>query len=320
MRIPKEFITICTRIGNEYTWVQGTGGNISVKVSDTEMLIKASGMSISDIRDDKGLVKVRYREILRSIAGNSKDAEYDKILNNASDNGLRPSMETVVHSVLGKYVVHTHPVSVNMIACLEEGEYILRKILGVDFIWVKYCAPGAELSREIFRIMKNYDVSRDLVIIMQNHGMIISTEDITRNFGLNREVISKADKYLEEKNLPRYCKDALLDKGTAYASTAPVIKEYMKLDNKLRFVFPDAVVFGHNVFTGQDKSIRVVNDDTIVYEMEKQKAEKVNSMLTLHMYFMVNLSGLGKFNTLNEEDVQKILDMESEKHREKMLK
>ena len=44
------FLKLCNYIGNNYELVQGTGGNVSLKLNKEEMLIKASGMKISDIK------------------------------------------------------------------------------------------------------------------------------------------------------------------------------------------------------------------------------------------------------------------------------
>ncbi|MBN2367892.1 class II aldolase [Candidatus Woesearchaeota archaeon] len=322
MKIPNEFIEICKKIGDKYSWVQGSGGNISLKTSETEMLIKASGFSISDIDETKGLVSVDYKKILQSLPNIGKnDFAYEDLLKNTSANsGLRPSMEAGFHSALGKYVVHSHPVSVNMIACLEKGEEILKKIFGQNFIWIDYCSPGAELSNEVYKAVKDLNISEDMIIIMQNHGMIISSQDILRNYELNKKIISKTDRYLENKGLSKYTKDMLVPFEDYFMSKDPLIGEYMKLDNRLRFVFPDAVVFGHSVFTGQNKNITILNNEFINYNLKEKSAEKINSMLNLHMYFMVNLAKLGKFNTLNNEEIEKLLNMESEKHREKMLR
>ena len=63
--------SISSFAGNRFDLVQAGGGNSSVKLDDQQMLIKASGISLSEVKKDKGYVAVNYPLIRRSIADNN---------------------------------------------------------------------------------------------------------------------------------------------------------------------------------------------------------------------------------------------------------
>lgn len=58
-----ELVRMCQRIGKRIYYVQGGGGNISVKLDSTLMAIKASGFRLSQITKQEGYVIVDYSKI-----------------------------------------------------------------------------------------------------------------------------------------------------------------------------------------------------------------------------------------------------------------
>ena len=48
----KNFVEISKYAGERFDLVQASGGNSSVKITDTKMLIKASGFLLSDINEN----------------------------------------------------------------------------------------------------------------------------------------------------------------------------------------------------------------------------------------------------------------------------
>ena len=59
----KNFITMCQKIGNMADYVQGGGGNASVKHDENKMAIKASGFTIREITETSGYADVDYIKI-----------------------------------------------------------------------------------------------------------------------------------------------------------------------------------------------------------------------------------------------------------------
>lgn len=314
----KTFYDACKFIGNKYSWIQGTGGNISVKTSDEIMLIKASGISISEISKGKSLVKINYKK-LKEYNNSAEHEENSSLMSSIlDDNTLRPSMETGFHVILGNTVIHTHPSSLCIFACMKNGEEKLRKILEEHFVWIPYVTPGQELSLEIKKKLVDEDVSKNLILILENHGLIVSSEDIEENLMINERVIGKTDSFLMKKEIAMFEEDNLVETDKGWKSNHPIIKKYLSLQNKC-LVFPDAVVFGKKVFNKESKDIQIDNK-SIWYRMDRKKAEKIHAIISLHMYLNTQINKLGTPKCLTENQVKTLLNMEEEKYRQNLLK
>ena len=85
-----------TEIGKNFLYVQGSGGNTSLKI-ENQLFIKASGFELKDANNKQIFVNVDYRKVIEGINLNKKDP-----LSNTWDkkNGLRPSIETSLHAII----------------------------------------------------------------------------------------------------------------------------------------------------------------------------------------------------------------------------
>ena len=111
----KNLIEISKYAGERFDLVQAAGGNSSVKLKSDEMLIKASGFLLSDISENIGYSKVitssvakivRENEILESRDKRERELLTSQFLKNATiDENNRPSIETLLHSLLLKYTL-----------------------------------------------------------------------------------------------------------------------------------------------------------------------------------------------------------------------
>ncbi|MCL2084901.1 MAG: class II aldolase/adducin family protein, partial [Oscillospiraceae bacterium] len=100
----KEFARMSQTAGSREDYVQGGGGNTSVKLGDGLMAIKASGYRLRQVTETDGFAVVET-ETLRDV---TEERGYRP---------LRPSVETGVHALLGAFVLHTHPVYANLALC-----------------------------------------------------------------------------------------------------------------------------------------------------------------------------------------------------------
>ena len=72
-------------------------------------------------------------------------------------NSLRPSIETGFHSILKKYVIHTHSIYSNILACSKSFENLTATIFkNDDFIIIPYFPPGTILTRNILKEYNNF--------------------------------------------------------------------------------------------------------------------------------------------------------------------
>ena len=193
--------------GERFDLVQAGGGNSSVKYDNGEMIIKASGFLLSDVTETNGYSKVYTKQIANIVKNSNVINEKDKriresitskLVKNATiDKINRPSIETLLHSFLYKYTLHTHPVVVNILVIRKDWKNILKSIfMGENIAFVDYKTPGIELALELDSELSNFD-SIPSIIFLQNHGLIITSQD-KKDIELKTEyVIEKIEKYLK---------------------------------------------------------------------------------------------------------------------------
>jgi rhamnose utilization protein RhaD (predicted bifunctional aldolase and dehydrogenase) len=70
---------------------------------------------------------------------------------------LRPSVEAGFHSVLKRYVIHTHPVYANILCCSHNGRELMDEIFKKESFavaWVPYINPGFSLTLRIKEVVE----------------------------------------------------------------------------------------------------------------------------------------------------------------------
>ena len=135
----KDFVKMSKFAGTRFDLTQAGGGNSSVKLSDGTMLIKASGYLLSEIEINAGYSIVKTSQTAEIVVSekiknciNKKTKEkisaellHDCIVDKTAP---RPSIETYFHAILGKFVLHTHPILVNALTCLANWEEELLNV------------------------------------------------------------------------------------------------------------------------------------------------------------------------------------------------
>ena len=138
MKEIKELVEISKYAGERLDLVQAGGGNSSVKLDNGQMLIKASGYSLSELVEGYGYSRVLTTEVSEIVENKKiialktkKDREKlaSILVNKATiDINNRPSIETLLHSFLLKYTLHTHPIVLNIILAKKNWKNILKSI------------------------------------------------------------------------------------------------------------------------------------------------------------------------------------------------
>jgi ribulose-5-phosphate 4-epimerase/fuculose-1-phosphate aldolase len=162
-------------------WVQGAGGNISVKKGDT-LYIKGSGRRLDEISPANGVAAVSLGALatrLSKIDGARADADYAAALTASAVPGpCRPSMETGFHAVLPEtWVAHLHSlVGICLADQAEKDPAAVRRWLeprvkgGLAFL--PAVAPGWELVKAI-------EPHRDCsLLLLANHGVVLQGANI----------------------------------------------------------------------------------------------------------------------------------------------
>jgi rhamnose utilization protein RhaD (predicted bifunctional aldolase and dehydrogenase) len=168
-------------------------GNTSARADADTFWVKASGTELRTI-DAAGFVRVSFERVLTLLRDPSLDDEgveqglYAARADSASGEGVRPSVETVLHALClslegVNFVGHTHPTAINALTCSVGFEKAVSGrlfpdeivICGPAPVVVPYTDPGVPLARLVRRLINQYideyyEVPK--VILMQNHGFI----------------------------------------------------------------------------------------------------------------------------------------------------
>ena len=185
------------------------------------MIIKSSGYHMKDISYGKGHTTVEYNYMLNI---NSEDDYNALIQSNHFYIGERPSMEVGFHSILKKYVLHSHPIYLTTLLCKQESKEIIQKLYSqFNYVYVNYTNPGYNLFQSIKQIGDSYDI-----YFLENHGVIIQSETFV---GLEAKF-----HYIND-----IAKQYILKHYKAFDL------EFTNSFNSKEFMFPDAVILNNNI-------------------------------------------------------------------------
>lgn len=184
----RSLLDISEYAGNRFDLAQAGGGNSSVKISKTEMLVKASGINLSEVSASTGYVSVDYSYIRQFLAtfndtglDKKQREERAKLVMQSSkleDTG-QPSIETFLHALLNTFTLHTHPISINALACTINWKEDLLSIWP-EAVCVPYHTPGIDLALTLATEINAYSLQygcHPKVVFLQNHGLIITSDN-----------------------------------------------------------------------------------------------------------------------------------------------
>jgi rhamnose utilization protein RhaD (predicted bifunctional aldolase and dehydrogenase) len=200
--------------GNRFDLVQAGGGNSSVKTDEHTMLVKSSGINLTEVTQHKGYVAVDYLQI-RSFISNCDFSQMDQkqreqaanecMINSKLESIGKPSIETFLHALLGTYTLHTHPISINVLAAQKNWQQALSAVWP-DGIFVAYHTPGIDLALARYGELNAYVTTHGRlpkVVFLQNHGLIVSSSDPQEVIDLTNTISETIESYLD-LNLSRY--------------------------------------------------------------------------------------------------------------------
>ena len=149
-------------------WVQGPGGNVSVKDRGA-LHVKASGTRLADLGAPGTLATVPLALADRALGGDATAAEA------LFARTPRPSLETWFHALPGRYVVHTHPLAVLLVACAD-----MRLPDGVADIAPSL--PGRDVA---LAMQAAGDVD---AWILRSHGLVVRAASAVEALRLSRAI------------------------------------------------------------------------------------------------------------------------------------
>lgn len=267
-RAISDFVKLCRYAAKYPQFVQGGGGNCSVKFNG-KMIIKASGYFLSDVSKSKGgsLIDLRTGDLL-------------------SDKSTKPSLEKNIHLLLGKCILHTHPIVVCALVCSKQGKKSFKKIFkSKTFHWINYTSPGKRLAEKIGHYMtgKRINKNKDTVLFLENHGIFISSNSWRGCISLHQHVLKKLMKYFGCRKL-FFVKDMKRSQGN--------------------YLTPDHAIYSSlSTRAVPEKLKRAINESKIFSSSVKSLIRSMN----------------WDVKYLSKKDANFILNMDDEKYRKKFI-
>ena len=211
----QDMIKISRGVGEDSRFVQGGGGNTSVKTDGgAKMYVKASGQRLGDMREGQGYRLVDV-QACADIIEDEELAEMDSVEREAvvlsrlkaaclDDLPGRPSVETSLHAVLGRCVVHTHPSVVNGLLCAVDGQKVLQDLFGEmdpPYLYIEFCGAGYSLAFRMKEALDEYEAEHGQlpqVVFLENHGLFVTADDADRALDMTRRIFEDIEQAAEE--------------------------------------------------------------------------------------------------------------------------
>ena len=193
---PADLLGLCHALGHPDYAIIGDGNVSALSEDASSFWVKASGCSLATMTLGD-LVRVDMAAALKLLCATGLSDEQvrealvaAKMLHSGAPSASSPlpSIETVMHAALldlpgVRYVGHTHPTAINVLACSDRFEEAFRGrifpeevvICGPESLLVPYADPGLPLGQEIQRRARAFvDQHGDFprAIYLKNHGFI----------------------------------------------------------------------------------------------------------------------------------------------------
>ncbi len=309
------FTRLSAETGARTDYVQGGGGNTSIKLDETYMAVKASGYCLSQVTQDSAFAVLDYRRLRAFFAhaeANTPDREVEAAGRAAVENArvdvagmaaLRPSVEAGFHALLGTCVLHTHSVYVNSVCCSSEFTSLTEEVmspLGLAWGMVPYIDPGTRLTfavaKEVARLHESGE-GDPMVLFLQNHGVVVSAADVSTCLEVHHQVNTRLMEVLRLSPAawPRPS-IAVRACGTGFQSqTAWLQQQLRKIPDPVRFftrqpLYPDQMVYleGKLARAGADHAKAVCHIDTgsgeVIYTCGAVEAAAIEETLCAVMF------------------------------------
>ena len=341
-----ELVEISRYVGQRFDLVQAGGGNSSVKING-DLLVKASGFLLSDMKidsgysivDNKSIIKILEDQSLLGVDKNIREKLITEKVNKATKSDSKASIEVFMHALFYKYTIHTHPIVVNTILCSNGADDIVNDLFP-DALLVDYDTPGFSLA---INLKHEYDkfievnITPPNVIFLKNHGLIVSADNASDLLKIQENVINKFEEYLKiklDKNkktneVSDIVNSVFNTQLVSYVSDDQIIITQIANVTGEPF-FPDQLVYGgfqavELKFDNDINSIQrykdqffeypkiIIFDGNIFFVAENiRKAREIEEVFRAHILIQNNANEL---NLLNNTELAFLSNWDAEKYR-----
>jgi rhamnose utilization protein RhaD (predicted bifunctional aldolase and dehydrogenase)/NAD(P)-dependent dehydrogenase (short-subunit alcohol dehydrogenase family) len=257
-----DLMTLSHHFGAGPEFARGGGGNSSVKV-DGVLYIKPSGTSLKSLTAESviPLEIAKLMAVLDAPTEGAVSGGSDVVLEAAAAARVgpvderRPSVELLFHALLPeRFVIHTHPTTVNAVTCARNGMAIAERLFGDRAMWVPYVDPGLPLARSIrdARRLVEFRTGKPAphIIFLANHGMIVAGDTPGEIEGASAQVVATIRAHLD--GLPAISWGAVDQLEAEAARTAlrtvgPALRALLATGDRLKVVAFDDSDFARRV-------------------------------------------------------------------------
>jgi uridine kinase/ribulose-5-phosphate 4-epimerase/fuculose-1-phosphate aldolase len=332
-----EIAATAQELGEYKSYVQGGGGNVSVKLDGVAMAVKASGLRLEELQNTSGFVGIDFvtmrrffntPRVITNLLGVL--SEYEEIvalsrtlIPGLPDTSLRPSIETGFHAILDNAVIHTHSVYVNILTCSNEGKEILLKLFP-EAAYIPYFTPGVPLTFAISAALKQCPCD---TFFLENHGVIVCGKTVHEAAQKHRYINLTIKKWLQEvADFPDTGVTTL--QNGQFISNQPKLTDFIKKHSALipsftkTILFPDQVVYCQKFgLVGENKPITLdMTTGIITYNVSYKEAQAFIETFVAWIYI---LSGINDKNltlkTIAPAEGELLLGLDSEKYRQRLI-
>ena len=302
-----EYQKLSTAVSSDYSFVQGGGGNVSIKTAE-DLIIKASGTRLSEATTSTGFV-VLNREVARECikSGTSLQQAVAAI----SPSG-RPSIEAPLHVECGgKYIVHVHSVGAIAIGLIEEGFAFCAE---EGWQYVEYVLPGESLLSAL-KSSENFS-SPAGVSILANHGLLVwdnSLESCIKRVVLAED---KCRNYFAVKNSSQGIDE--IQSGIDLDNNDSLDFGSVISDKWLRFILENTLFPDQAVFLSEINFENLIQDDLFL-NIKPLSMDQKEMLKLLHLLGRI-LRPEDCKRPLSTSEVSMILGLDSEKYRKEKIK
>lgn len=335
--LQKDLLDLSLFLGNNLDWVQGAGGNTSVK-KDGILLVKASGFWLSE-SSEKMFVPLDREMVLKKIDEEAEDLSTTQLFNN-SYKALKPSIETTMHALMPhRFVAHVHSANVISISVLNNARKILNeKLKNLRWVMVPYVRPGIPLTKKL----NSLDISNIDIIILGNHGLVIGGDSIVKVKELLLEVEKRLYRPLREKHkMADLHKIELLIKDSKFKLPKYDFSHTLAKDDlAMKILKNNALYPDHVIFLGPVK-IPIISYDDFKQKLQSGLKDYQNQVILIKdfglivsndisqnaeemLYSLANvilrLNPRDKINYLTTNDEAELIGWDAEKYRKLIQK
>jgi rhamnose utilization protein RhaD (predicted bifunctional aldolase and dehydrogenase) len=328
MEFLDEYIDLCKMFGALTEWIQGPGGNFSIK-NKNNILVKRSGALVSAVTEDNNWILCDIEKIKKCILMENEDVISSVIKGNG-----KPSIEVFLHCISSKFVLHFHPTPLLGLLCNDLiNNY--SKLGTYNCKIIEYYKPGLELAKHIDNT--TYDI-----YFLKNHGVIIHgatiEEIINKMKVISHYLFPKTTIYSDIDNIYIIYK-TIKELTSKYYIIKPFYNvNTLNINQITRFnpYTPDIVVFLQSKpLHIDDTNIKNIKNSITNYYIDEHNIPSV--IILNNMYYILGLtheqcisineilisyidisSSVLNINLLSTSDVNNLINWDKEKERKQL--